>query len=92
MTNKRRNPQEWQQIIEAQHASNLTIAEFCQQYALNPSTFYLQRKKITELSLPPSNSDWLPFENQVQHEQVSRQWQIELTLPNGVVLNMSTDG
>ena len=92
MTNKRRNPQEWQQIIEAQQASNLTIAEFCQQHALNPSTFYLQRKKITELSLEPSNSDWLPFENQVHHEQVSRQWQIELKLPNGVVLNMSTDG
>lgn len=92
MTNKRRTSQEWQQIIEAQQASDLTIAEFCLQHLLNPSTFYLQRKKITELSLPPSNSDWLPFENQVQHQKVSRQWQIELKLPNGVVLNMSTDG
>ncbi|WP_340679612.1 IS66 family insertion sequence element accessory protein TnpB [Paraglaciecola sp.] len=91
MTNKRRTPQEWQHIIEAQQASDFTIAEFCQQHALNPSTFYLQRKKLAALSLPPSNSDWLPFENQVHHEQVSRQWQIVLTLPNGVVLNMSTD-
>jgi len=59
MANKRRNPQEWQRIIESQQSSELTIAEFCQQHTLNPSTFYLQRKKITELSLGPSNSDWL---------------------------------
>jgi transposase-like protein len=42
MTVKKRSPQEWQQIIEAQQASGQTIATFCQQHKLNPSTFYLQ--------------------------------------------------
>jgi len=92
MTQQRRTPQEWHQIIEAQQVSNLSIADFCRQHTLNPSTFYLQRKKVTELALPTSTSDWLPFDTQVQHEPMSRQWQIELKLPNGVVLNMSTDG
>jgi transposase-like protein len=92
MTNQRRTPQEWQQIIEAQRVSNLSIADFCRQHGLNLSTFYLQHKKATELALPPSTNDWMPFDTQVQHEPMSRQWQIELKLPNGVVLNMSTDG
>jgi hypothetical protein len=47
---------------------------------------------VTELALPPSINDWMPFETQMQHEPISRQWQIELKLRNGVVLNMSTDG
>jgi len=57
MTNQRRTPQQWQQIIEAQRVSNLTSADFCRQHTLNPSTFYLQRKKVTELALPASTSD-----------------------------------
>jgi hypothetical protein len=92
MTQQRRTPQQWQQIIEAQRVSNLSIADFCRQHILNPSTFYLQLKKVTELALPPSINDWMPFETQMQHEPISRQWQIELKLRNGVVLNMSTDG
>ena len=92
MKAKKRSPQEWQQIIEAQQASGQTIATFCKQHKLNPSTFYLQRKKITELSLP-TNNDWLAVEpNIASGGALDRHWQIELKLPNGVVLNMSTEG
>jgi transposase-like protein len=60
MTHKRRSPQEWQHLIQTQQTSGLSIADFCRQHSLNPSTFYLQRKKLTELTLTPASDNWLP--------------------------------
>ncbi|WP_395340329.1 IS66 family insertion sequence element accessory protein TnpA [Ningiella sp. W23] len=88
----RRSPQEWQQLIDAQEASDMTIAQFCHRHHITQSTFYLQRKKRQGLSLPQTTSQWLPIDTMASHQPDTRQWQIELTLPNGVVLNMSTDG
>jgi putative transposase len=48
----RRTPEEWQQLIDAQEASDMTIAQFCHTHHVNQSTFYLQRKKRQELALP----------------------------------------
>lgn len=88
----RRSPQEWQQLIEQQEASDMTIAQFCQAHHINQSTFYLQRKKRQDLTLPQTSPQWLPIDTLASHQGDTRQWQIELTLPNGVVLNMRTDG
>jgi hypothetical protein len=88
----RRSPQEWQQLIDAQEASDMTIAQFCHAHNINQSTFYLQRKKRQDISLPQTSEQWLPIETMASRQADTRQWQIELTLPNGVVLNMSTDG
>ncbi|MEG3768847.1 IS66 family insertion sequence element accessory protein TnpA [Alteromonas sp. 14N.309.X.WAT.G.H12] len=88
----RRSPQKWQQLIDAQEASDMTIAQFCHTHHINQSTFYLQRKKRKDLLLPQTTEQWLPIDTVASHRADNRQWQIELTLPNGVVLNMSTDG
>ena len=88
----KRSPQEWQQLIDAQEAGELTIAQFCHTNKINQSTFYLQRKKLQEIALPQTSSQWLPIDTVASKQPDTRQWQIELTLPNGVVLNMSTDG
>ncbi|WP_395343283.1 IS66 family insertion sequence element accessory protein TnpA [Ningiella sp. W23] len=88
----RRSPQEWQQFIDAQETSDMTIAQFCHAHNINQSTFYLQRKKRQELSLPQTSPQWLPIDTMTSRQADTRKWQIELTLPNGVVLNMSTDG
>jgi len=48
----RRSPQEWQQLIYAQEVSDMSIAQFCHTHNINPSTFYLQRKKRQDMSLP----------------------------------------
>lgn len=88
----RRTPEEWQQLIDAQEASDMTIAQFCHTHHVNQSTFYLQRKKRQALALPQTSGQWLPVDTMASHQPDTRQWQIELTLPNGVVLNMSTDG
>ncbi|WP_440971594.1 IS66 family insertion sequence element accessory protein TnpA [Pseudoalteromonas tunicata] len=37
----------WRYIIDEQQASNLTIADFCQQSALSKTTFYAVRNKLT---------------------------------------------
>ncbi|MFC3121270.1 IS66 family insertion sequence element accessory protein TnpA [Agaribacter flavus] len=88
----RRNPQEWQQLIDAQEASDMTIAQFCHAHNINQSTFYLQRKKRQALALPQTSEQWLPIGSLSSQQPDTRQWQIELSLPNGVVLNMSTGG
>ncbi|MDC0603578.1 hypothetical protein OAP14_11285 [Aliiglaciecola sp.] len=41
----RRSPQAWQQLIDAQETSYMTIAQFCHAHNINQPTFYLQRKK-----------------------------------------------
>jgi putative transposase len=45
--------QKWAAFIEQQQESNLTIAQFCKQLSVSPSTFY-QRKR--ELNLLPNTS------------------------------------
>lgn len=88
----KRSTQEWQQLIDAQEVSDMTIAQFCDRHHINQSTFYLHRKKRQDLLLPKTTSQWLPINTMTSHQPDSRQWQIELTLPNGVVLNMRTEG
>jgi hypothetical protein len=87
----RRSPQEWQQLIDTQEASDMTIAQFCHAHRINQSTFYLQRKKRRDMSPSQSSAHWLSIDKVASHQAETRHWQIELTLPNGVVLNMSSD-
>tara|TARA_R110002167_G_scaffold178598_6_gene378356 strand:+ start:5964 stop:6236 length:273 start_codon:yes stop_codon:yes gene_type:complete len=87
----RRSADEWQHIIDTQKASDMTIAEFCHAHQITQSTFYLQRKKRRDIALPQRNNQWLPIDTVMPTMPDNRQWQIELRLPNGAVLNMSTD-
>lgn len=41
----RHRSEEWQQLIDAQEASDITIAQFCYAHGINYSTFYLKRIK-----------------------------------------------
>ena len=92
MAKVRRSPQQWQQLIEAQHASALTIEQFCAEHQLTVSNFYLQRKKYREQSVDKGKKveSWLPLNALMQVQEAERDWHIELKLPNGVVLNMHT--
>lgn len=92
MVRVKRSKQQWQQLIEAQQASALTIKQFCDEHNITVSNFYLQRKKYRERATPKvePTDDWLPLNTLAQTQRDERHWQIELTLPNGVVLNMRT--
>ncbi|MAD88105.1 MAG: IS66 family insertion sequence hypothetical protein [Pseudoalteromonas sp.] len=88
----RRTAAQWQQLIQAQEISGLTIQQFCAEHQLTLSNFYLQRKKLHQRDMPVAQNKeaWLPLNELVQVQQERCRWQIELTLPNGVVLNMSS--
>ena len=97
MANIHRTSEQWQQIFKQHASSGLQIAAFCKQQKLNTSSFYAWRKRLTNNTqhtaiteaLPPvekTQDDWV----NVIPEQVtpSQNWDVELALPNGIVLRM----
>ena len=97
MANTHRTSEQWQQIFKQYASSNLQIAAFCKKQKLNTSSFYAWRKRLADMSLSPTTTDndhkiddnqpaWVS----ITPEQMtpSSCWDIELALPNGVVLRM----
>ncbi len=89
MTKTRRTQQQWQQLINGQPDSGLTVHDYCQQQQLNVSGFYLWRKKLAAGAENVSAADWLslPAADLPGH---TGDWQIELLLPGGVTLRMNS--
>ena len=97
MANIQRTHEQWQQIFEQHAASGLQIATFCKQQKITPSSFYAWRKRLARHPLCPSvtdehasianeQADWLGM---IPEQIVTpSSWDIELALPNGVVLRM----
>lgn len=99
MANIHRTTEQWQQIFKQHASSGLQITVFCKQQKLNPSSFYAWRKRLalTNNSFCPTltnkpipveehQDDWV---NIVPDKVVpSKCWDMELSLPNGVVLRM----
>ena len=97
MANTHRTSEQWQQIFKQHAASGLQIALFCKQQKLNPSSFYAWRKRLANHSLctPVAKKPIIAINTQddwvnIVPEKVapSPNWDIELALPNGVVLRM----
>ena len=91
MAKRRRTRAQWQQLIEGQPASGLSIADYCAQHQLAVSNFYLWRKKLVVVdSDEASVTNWLSLTP--SQPEGGRDWQIELSLPGGVVLRMNALG
>ena len=91
MATKRRTREQWQELVDKQAESELTVSEFCAQHALTVSNFYLWRKKLSDdsQSLAPQDN-WLAFDMPTSGNQsAGSTWEIELALPGGVVLRMN---
>jgi hypothetical protein len=97
MANTHRTLEQWQKIFKQYASSNLQIAAFCKKQKLNTSSFYAWRKRLADMSLSTTTTDndhkiddnqpaWVS----ITPEQMtpSSCWDIELALPNGVVLRM----
>lgn len=91
MATKRRTRQQWQALVDEQAESELSVSEFCAQYDLTVSNFYLWRKKLSDDSQSPAQQDnWLAFDIPASGNQsAGSTWEIELALPGGVVLRMN---
>jgi transposase-like protein len=46
MTNIHRTPEQWQQIVKQHASSGLQITALCKQQKINPSSFYVWRKRL----------------------------------------------
>lgn len=89
MKKTRRTHQQWQQLVSDWQHSGQTIAEFCVSHHVTPSNFYLWRKRldtdVTETTLPP----WIALSAPAGNYGVNgNDWQLELSLPGGVILRM----
>ena len=89
MTKTRRTRQQWQQLINGQPDSGLTVHDYCQQQHLNVSGFYQWRKKLAAESENDTAADWLSLPVTDIPNDTS-DWQIELVLPGGVTLRMNS--
>jgi hypothetical protein len=97
MANIHRAPEQWQQIFKQYQVSGLPIAAFCKQQKLNTSSFYAWRKRLANQSSCPSITDKPQLIENEQPDWVSispepmatsSHWDVELVLPNGIVLRM----
>lgn len=91
MANIRRTSVQWQQILQEQDQSGLSIKEYCQQHNIATSCFFKWRGKLMTTSVknisdaPARDEKWIPLENDAPSTNV---WDLELSLPNGIVLRM----
>lgn len=81
----------WQKQITNWKRSGLTQSHFCQQNGLAISTFHKWQKKLRQDSNPelqlPEPFIELPT-GTFNHSEPEKQWEIELSLGNGVTLRM----
>jgi hypothetical protein len=97
MAKTQKTHQQWQVIVEQHASSGLQVATFCKQQQITPSSFYAWRKRLANQpsfpSIPPKplmndthQDNWLGITP--EPIAATQPWDIELALPNGVVLRM----
>ena len=96
MAKPRRNATQWQALINEWQQSGLTIAEFCKAEGLHQSGFYAWKKKLlsngeVETEKASEELPWLQLP-QTYSRQAETGWDMELSLPGGVVLRMRQAG
>ena len=88
MAKTRRTTAQWQTLIDQLPESGLTTKAYCQQHNVSLSCFYQWRSKLTKTDIhliPSSEDDWY---NVPSEPLAQTHWDIELSLPNGVILRM----
>ena len=88
MANIRRTREQWQQLIDQQSQSELTINEYCTQHQITVSGFYQWRKKLNQSEPTGHDENWLSLPT-MKPVADTGEWQIELMLPGGVILRMN---
>ena len=93
---RQRSISQWKTLIAEQKESGLNIKQFCKQHDITPSSLYLWKqrlKKEKDISEPTEEADWLPIDINMStpNQQANdNRWDIELHLPTGIILKMSS--
>ncbi len=82
-----RSESDWQELIQQQAASKLSVRAFCKQRHIGDQSFYLWRKRLA--SLPIESPINLVDITQLVSADLSQRWHIELDLGGGIKLNLS---
>ena len=87
----RRSPNQWQQHIDNQQASGLTIAAYCQQHQLATSNFYHWRSQLNNrvaAAVESTGDEWLAMPTAVspQTQANNTHATVTLSLPGGITL------
>ena len=82
---KRRSREEWQQLIEAQSASELTQAGFCQANGLSLASFQNWKRRLAA-EQPSLVEPWVDLGT--LDRPAGSGWDVELGLGNGVCLRL----
>lgn len=89
MIKARRTLQQWQQLMSDWQQSGLSVKEYCQRQQLTPSNFYLWRKRLEILEVDTTLEPWVALSGEPGAQEIaSNDWQMELSLPGGVILRM----
>ena len=83
----RRSPNQWQEPIDNQQTSGLTIAAYYQQHQLATSNFYHWRSQLNNhdvSTLDSTENDWLAMPSQTQANNTHAK--VTLSLPGGITL------
>jgi hypothetical protein len=89
MKKTRRTRQQWQQMITDWQHSGQSVAEFCKEQHLTLSNFYLWRKRLDTDVTEATISPWIALSSPAGTDVVNgNDRQLELSLPDGVVLRM----
>ena len=92
----KRSQAQWQQILQDQQSSGLTISDYCKRSEISLSSFYQWRSKLgfsaknqKRIKTDTVNlaEDWIALPSQGSTDK-SSSWDVELNLPHGVTLKM----
>jgi hypothetical protein len=88
----------WQARVDAQRASGLTIAQFCQQHHYSLAGFYQWKRELTSThplvtppTAKPNDSSGNPFQQVLPKRPTTTAAWVELSLPGGIVARVPAD-
>jgi putative transposase len=97
-TNSQYSRLKWQQRIETQKDSGLSVSQFCQQHGCSASSFYQWRRKLgspspkpaTEISVPAARGVGA-FQQLIAKRPSGPVPSIDLVLPGGTIARVPAD-
>ncbi len=88
----------WQQRIDAQKASELSVSQFCKQHGCSASNFYQWRRKLGSPSVKPATEISVPaalgvgaFQQLIPKRPSGPVPSIDLVLPGGTIARVPAD-